>query len=76
MNNKAQPTFKDNNGNTILKFLWSELKPKGKILTPFNMISIPVVLLGLALIVIRFWKVLRCRHQPHTGGAMGDLDRF
>lgn len=58
MNSKAQPTFKDNDGNSMLKFLRSELKPKGKILTPFNMISIPIVLLGLALIVIRFWKGL------------------
>lgn len=32
----------------------SELKPRGKWLTPFNLISIPVILLGLYLIVIRF----------------------
>lgn len=38
------------------KFLLSELKPKGKLLTPFNIISIPVILTGLVLIVIRFWK--------------------
>lgn len=36
------------------KFLFSELKPKGEWLTPFNIISIPVMLLGLILIVIRF----------------------
>lgn len=47
---------KDNNGTSILKFLVSEFKPKGKLLTPFNIISIPIMLLGLALIVIRFWK--------------------
>ena len=40
------------------KFLLSELKPKGKWLTPFNIISIPIILLGLVLIVIRFWKGL------------------
>ncbi len=40
------------------KFLFSELKPKGKWLTPFNIISIPIILLGLVLIVIRFWKGL------------------
>jgi Ni/Fe-hydrogenase subunit HybB-like protein len=43
-------------GGSVGKFLWSELKPKGKWLTPFNMISIPIMLLGLILIVIRFWK--------------------
>lgn len=40
------------------KFLLNELKPKGKLLTPFNIISVPVILLGLVLIVIRFWKGL------------------
>ena len=58
MNNKAQTTFKDNDGNSILKFLRSELKPKAKLLTPFNIISFPIVLLGLVLIIIRFWKGL------------------
>ncbi len=43
-------------GQTTWKFLLSEMKPKGKFLTPFNLISIPVMLLGLVLIVIRFWK--------------------
>ncbi len=38
------------------KFFLSELKPKGKLLTPFNIISVPVILTGLVLIVIRFWK--------------------
>jgi len=41
-----------------LKDLWTffrgELEPKGKILTPFNVISVPVILVGLALIVYRF----------------------
>ncbi|OFY50203.1 MAG: hypothetical protein A2X22_08035 [Bacteroidetes bacterium GWF2_49_14] len=34
----------------------SEFKPKGKIFTPFNIISAPIILLGIVLIVIRFWK--------------------
>ena len=38
------------------KFILSELKPKGKILTPFNVISAPVILFGLILIIIRFAK--------------------
>ncbi len=33
-----------------------EFKPKGKIFTPFNIISLPIILLGAVLIVIRFWK--------------------
>ena len=45
-------------GKSIFKFILSELKPKGKIFTPFNIISVPVILLGLILIVIRFWKGL------------------
>ena len=38
------------------KFLMDELKPKGKMFTWFNVISIPIMILGLILIVIRFWK--------------------
>lgn len=44
----------DRTDQSLWKFLVSELKPKGKFLTPFNIISIPVMLLGLVLIVIRF----------------------
>lgn len=57
MNNSYQIT-PDHDGTSIWKFLLSELKPKGKFLTPFNIISIPIMLLGLALIAIRFWKGL------------------
>jgi len=46
----------DNDGKSILRFLVRELKPKGKLLTPFNIISVPIILLGIVLIVIRFWK--------------------
>jgi Ni/Fe-hydrogenase subunit HybB-like protein len=38
------------------QFLKEELKPKGKLFTPFNIISIPIMILGLILIIIRFWK--------------------
>ena len=58
MNSKVQPVYKDNDGGSVMKFLRSELKSKSKLLTPFNIISFPIVLLGLALIVIRFWKGL------------------
>lgn len=43
-------------GLTIGKFLAAELKPKGKIFTWFNLISVPVMTLGIVLIVIRFVK--------------------
>lgn len=38
----------------ILAFIWSELKPKGKVLTPFNVITAPILLLGAILIFMRF----------------------
>lgn len=56
MNNISPAIARDNDGKSIWRFLLNELKPKGKWLTPFNIISIPVMILGLALIVIRFWK--------------------
>jgi len=56
MNNTTNILTKDNDGTSVVKFLISELKPKGKWLTPFNIISIPIMLLGFLLIVIRFWK--------------------
>ncbi|HEY9113304.1 MAG TPA: NrfD/PsrC family molybdoenzyme membrane anchor subunit [Bacteroidales bacterium] len=46
----------DNEGKSIWKFIQSEFKPKNKFFTPFNIISLPIMLLGLVLIVIRFWK--------------------
>jgi Ni/Fe-hydrogenase subunit HybB-like protein len=36
------------------RFIVSELKPKGKLLTPFNIITVPIIVVGLVLIVIRF----------------------
>jgi Ni/Fe-hydrogenase subunit HybB-like protein len=58
MNSPEYTISNDNDGKPIWQFLAGELKPKGKFLTPFNIISIPVMILGLALIVIRFWKGL------------------
>jgi len=56
MNNSSITISKDNNGEPLWRFLMRELKPKGKWLTPFNIISIPVMILGLAIIAVRFWK--------------------
>ena len=48
------PLTLDRDGKSMWGFLISELKPKGKWFTPFNVISIPIMLLGLGLIVYRF----------------------
>jgi Ni/Fe-hydrogenase subunit HybB-like protein len=58
MSNTEYTLAKDNDGKSIWRFLAGELKPRGKFLTPFNIISIPIMILGLGLIVIRFWKGL------------------
>ncbi|NOZ48156.1 MAG: Ni/Fe-hydrogenase cytochrome b subunit [Chlorobi bacterium] len=55
-NTAVYPVSVNNNGKSIWSFLRSEMKPKGKIFTPFNIISFPIMILGLVLIVIRFWK--------------------
>jgi Ni/Fe-hydrogenase subunit HybB-like protein len=55
MNNTSEITVeKATSGKTTWQFLLAELKPKGKIFTPFNIISVPIILLGIVLIVIRF----------------------
>lgn len=41
-------------GKRFFKFILSELKPKGKIITPFNVISGIIIVVGVVLIVIRF----------------------
>jgi len=58
MTNSDYTLPKDNDGKSIWGFLAGELKPRGKFLTPFNIISIPIMILGLGLIIIRFWKGL------------------
>jgi Ni/Fe-hydrogenase subunit HybB-like protein len=42
----------------FLRFLLHEFKPRGKFFTPFNMISVPIILLGVVLLVIRFTQGL------------------
>ena len=42
----------------FIKFFLQELKPRGKWLTPFNIISIPIILLGLGILYIRFTQGL------------------
>ena len=57
MNNGLQTNTARSN-NSTLRFLVNEMKPKGKILTPFNIISLPIIVLGIILIIIRFQKGL------------------
>lgn len=52
-NTTSYTTFKIEFKRFII-FILSELKPKGKILTPFNVIAALILLLGAVLIVIRF----------------------
>lgn len=40
------------------RFLASEMRPKGKVWTPFNVISGTIIAVGIALIAIRFYKGL------------------
>ncbi len=43
-------------GGSLGKFLVGQLRPRGEVLTPFNMISVPIITLGIVLIVMRFAK--------------------
>jgi Ni/Fe-hydrogenase subunit HybB-like protein len=58
MNNSDLTLSGNTDGKSTWQFLVAEMKPKGKFLTPFNIISLPIMILGLILIVIRFWKGL------------------
>src|SRR5512135_2243615 len=50
---EGKMTFRQLARETI-RFLLSELKPKGKLLTPFNVITGTIILSGLVMIAIRF----------------------
>jgi len=56
MNNQTITIAKDRESESTWQFLMHELKPRGKWFTWFNVISIPVIIVGLVLIVIRFAK--------------------
>ncbi|MDX1815718.1 MAG: hypothetical protein R3239_07140, partial [Thermodesulfobacteriota bacterium] len=42
----------------LARFLAAEMKPKGKVLTPFNVITGTIIAVGIVLIAIRFYKGL------------------
>ncbi len=54
MTSPAFPITKNKKSRSVWRFILAELKPRGKWLTPFNIISIPIILTGLVLIAIRF----------------------
>lgn len=56
MSNAQAAIIKDRESEPIKKFLKEQFKPRGKIFTPFNIISVPIIILGIILIVIRFAK--------------------
>ena len=37
-----------------LRFLISQMRPRGPLLTPFNLISVPVIIAGVIILVVRF----------------------
>ena len=51
-----QPIALDHDGTSIWKFLLGEMKPKGKYFTPFNIISVPIILVAAVIVIVRFWK--------------------
>ncbi len=55
MNNTAVVTSEF---RKFIKFFISELKPRGKWLTPFNIISIPIIILGIIILYVRFTQGL------------------
>lgn len=42
----------------FFRFLLQELRPKGKLLTPFNIISVPIIVAGIVILIVRFTEGL------------------
>ena len=53
------------------KFIIRELKPKGKIITPFNVISAITILVAIGILVIRFTKGLGAVIHPSEEAPWG-----
>ncbi|MDZ7290237.1 MAG: polysulfide reductase NrfD [candidate division KSB1 bacterium] len=53
-----EKTTVGNEFKRFVRFILQEMKPRGKMLTPFNIISIPIILLGAIILVIRFTQGL------------------
>ena len=54
MGNPSSSSVALNGRRPLFRFLWDELRPRGRFLTVFNVVSIPVILLGAVLVFIRF----------------------
>lgn len=54
MSQTTSISFNDNKEKKAFSFILSELKPKTKIFTPFNVITLPIIIAGLVIIVYRF----------------------
>ena len=54
MNGITITKYRERVDKNMWQFLIGELKPKGKIFTPFNIISFPIIILGLIIITYRF----------------------
>ncbi len=52
--NNTSAIEQSRNGRSIWKFLADEFKPKGKPFTWFNIISVPVMMAGVVIIILRF----------------------
>jgi Ni/Fe-hydrogenase subunit HybB-like protein len=58
MNNSDMIIGQSREDKSTWGFILGEMRPRGKFFTPFNVISIPVMILGFIRIIIRFWKGL------------------
>jgi Ni/Fe-hydrogenase subunit HybB-like protein len=59
MNNTAvTTTAATGEFSRFIRFFLQELKPRGKWLTPFNVISVPTIILGLIILYFRFTRGL------------------
>ncbi|HKJ79875.1 MAG TPA: NrfD/PsrC family molybdoenzyme membrane anchor subunit, partial [Prolixibacteraceae bacterium] len=54
MTSPAYSISKEKQSQSTWRFILNELKPKGKWLTPFNIISLPIILAGAVIVAIRF----------------------
>ena len=73
-----QSTIETTSGlQRFVRFLLAEMRPKGKLLTPFNLISVPVILLGIGILTVRFVKglgaVTNLSQEFHTDGSFLEM---
>ncbi len=58
MNNQSKAALLKSESLNFIKFFITELKPKGKVLAPFNIMSAVIIAVGFLLILIRFARGL------------------